>query len=48
MQKMMNWSVLLLMVLSLSACAAAAAKKTTKVKCPSCGYEFEVPVHTGH
>lgn len=42
MKKLMNWSVLLLMVVSLSACAATNAQKTTKVKCPSCGYEFNV------
>ncbi len=48
MKRLMNWSVLLLMVLSLSACATTTAKKTTKVKCPSCGYEFEVPHESGH
>jgi len=47
MKKLMNWSILLLMVVSLSACATMGEKKMTKVKCPSCGYEFDVPVE-GH
>lgn len=47
MKKLMSWSILVLMMVSLSACAATTAKKTTKVKCPSCGYEFEVPVESG-
>ncbi len=37
--------LLMVMVLAASLSACAATKEsTTKVKCPACGYEFEVPV----
>lgn len=32
---------------SLSACAAPQ-KRMKRVKCPACGYEFEVPINGGH
>ena len=45
MKKIMNWSIFLLIILSLSACAGMEKKNPFKVKCPSCGYEFGVDPH---
>ncbi len=41
MKKLMNWSILLLVLFSLTACVAATNKDPIRVKCPSCGYEFD-------
>lgn len=36
-----------LLAVSLSACATTAhSSKMMKVKCPACGYQFEVPAPT--
>ncbi len=43
MKKVMNWSILLLVLFSLTACVAATSGDPIRVKCPSCGYEFEIP-----
>ena len=42
MKKMATWLVLILMSLSLAACAGTMGGENVKVKCPSCGYEFNV------
>jgi hypothetical protein len=41
MKKLAGWSVLILMVLVLSACGG----KPTMVKCPSCGAVFDINEH---
>lgn len=33
----------LMLVASLTACATPRNDETTRIKCPSCGYEFETP-----
>ena len=47
MKKFAAWSVLVMLALSLAACAATTAGDDVRVKCPSCGYEFDVDRH-GH
>jgi hypothetical protein len=47
MKKLAVWSVLALVALSLTACATTTASEDARVKCPSCGYEFDVDRH-GH
>lgn len=42
MKKLAGWSVLLLLALSLTACAAG---KPTMVKCPNCGTVFDINEH---
>lgn len=42
MKKLVNWTLLLFVALTLTACAASSGGETMKVKCPSCGYEFDV------
>ena len=44
MKKLAIWTVLSVFALSLAACAATSASEASRVKCPSCGYEFEVHV----
>lgn len=44
MKKLVTLVLAAMMVVSLSACATHAKKKTIHVKCPACGYEFDVPV----
>jgi len=45
MKKSLSWLImgLLVMSLSLAACASHKNMEGTKVKCPACGYEFEIP-----
>ena len=43
MKKIISLVVMAMLALSLSACAGMGKKETTRVKCPACGYEFEVP-----
>jgi transcription elongation factor Elf1 len=43
MKKLVVLLVAAVLLASLSACATKAQKSTTRVKCPACGYEFEVP-----
>ncbi len=42
-----TWTAVLLLLLSASLCACTLKGKEpqTSVKCPACGYEFEVPPH---
>jgi predicted small secreted protein len=42
MKKFSVWSILVLLALSLTACAATTGGESVKVKCPSCGYQFDV------
>ncbi len=42
MKKLVIWSILAITALSLTACAATTGEEAMKVKCPSCGYEFDV------
>lgn len=43
MKKIAVWTVLSVMALSLAACAGTmGGDEAVKVKCPSCGYEFNV------
>jgi hypothetical protein len=43
MKKLISLVLLVLFAVSVSACAPAKKEKT-RVKCPACGYEFEVPM----
>ena len=43
MKKSLSWLIMGLMVMSLAACATTKSMDGMKVKCPACGYEFEVP-----
>jgi len=45
MRKSWLWLLVGVLVFSVSACAMKGDQKTTKVKCPACGYEFEVPIN---
>jgi len=46
MKKLAALSVIAMLALSLGACAGTKSGGTMKVKCPACGYEFEVPATT--
>lgn len=43
MKKLLSYLILMLAALSLAACAGKGGKETAKVKCPACGYEFQMP-----
>ncbi len=43
MKKMLLLTVALLLAASLTACVRNGQEPQTKLKCPACGYEFEVP-----
>lgn len=47
MKKLVLLAVLSVFALSLAGCANKATKDPIRVKCPSCGYEFEVPLDGG-
>jgi hypothetical protein len=42
MKKMASWAILSFMVLTLAACAGTMGNENVRVKCPSCGYEFDI------
>lgn len=42
MKKIAFWTVISMMALSLTACAGSMGGEAVKVKCPSCGYEFDL------
>lgn len=44
MKKLVSLALVSLLALSLSACATMKGGEASRVKCPACGYEFEVPV----
>jgi len=44
MKKSLSWLIMGLLVMSLAACATTnKGMEGAKVKCPACGYEFDVP-----
>ncbi len=43
MRKVVTLVLMTMLALSLTACAGMGKKEATRVKCPACGYEFEVP-----
>lgn len=43
MRKAISVLLLGMLALSLAACAQKAGTEKVRVKCPACGYEFEVP-----
>jgi len=43
MRKVVSLVLATMLAISLSACASMSKKEGTRVKCPACGYEFEVP-----
>jgi hypothetical protein len=43
MRKLVSLVLTMMLALTLSACAGMGKKEATRVKCPACGYEFEVP-----
>ncbi len=48
MKKFLMWTMVSLFALSLMACAGTMGNGDVKVKCPSCGYEFDVDTSTGN
>jgi len=42
MKKLIFFVMAAMLVLSLSACAGKMQKEKTRVKCPACGYEFDL------
>ena len=44
MKKMVLSALVLVMALSMAACASTAGDKKMQVKCPACGYEFLTPI----
>jgi hypothetical protein len=45
MKRLLLLSAVLLLAANLSACARKGDKPKTPVKCPACGYQFEIPPH---
>ncbi|MDO3376878.1 hypothetical protein [Geoalkalibacter halelectricus] len=46
MKRLMTSIVAFVMLIGLAGCAAMAPPDVdTRVQCPACGYEFEVPKH---
>lgn len=43
MKKLVSVVLVGMLALSLTACAGMKKGEATRVKCPQCGYEFEVP-----
>lgn len=43
MKALASMILLVLLTVSLTACAAPGTKKPLRVKCPACGYEFDTP-----
>lgn len=42
MKKLIVVALVAMLALSMGACAGKMKKETTKVKCPACGYEFDL------
>jgi hypothetical protein len=42
MKKLVLWVLISAFALSLTACAGSMGGENVRVKCPSCGYEFDV------
>ena len=47
MKKLVFWVLISAFAVSLTACAGGLTSENIGVKCPSCGYEFDVDRH-GH
>lgn len=47
MKKLMTLVLLTMLAFSLSACATMKGGEKARVKCPACGYEFDVPAGGG-
>ena len=43
MKKLVSVALVIMMALSLAACAGKAGDEKVRVKCPACGYEFDAP-----
>lgn len=43
MKKIAIMAVVVMLSFSIAACATKSSEAKTRVKCPACGYEFEVP-----
>ena len=43
MKKLMTLVLVTMLAFSLSACATMKGGEKARVKCPACGYEFDVP-----
>ncbi|BCR03050.1 hypothetical protein DESUT3_01190 [Desulfuromonas versatilis] len=48
MKKLITLVLVSMLALSLSACATTKGGDKARVKCPACGYEFEVPATPGN
>jgi Flp pilus assembly protein TadD len=44
MKKLVSAALVIMMALSLVACAGTGGGEKARVKCPACGYEFDAPV----
>ncbi len=47
MKKLISVMLVVLFAFSVVACAPMAKKEGARVKCPACGYEFQVPADGG-
>lgn len=45
MKKLVYWAIISAFAVSLMACAGTMGGEGARVKCPSCGYEFDVDAH---
>ncbi len=43
MKQLFSMLLVVLVALSLTACAGMGKKESAPVKCPACGYEFDAP-----
>lgn len=48
MKKLLTLVLVGMMALSITACAKQAGGEKAKVKCPACGYEFQIPNTPGN
>ena len=44
MKKLFSVALVVMMALSLVACAGSGGGENVRVKCPACGYEFDAPL----
>ena len=47
MKKLVSLLLLVLFAVSVTACAPMTKQDKSRVKCPACGYEFDVPMGGG-
>ena len=47
MKKLALWTIISMFTLGLGACAGGSGGGDVRVKCPSCGYEFDVETQNG-